>query len=505
MTILRPYQKIIYEEIPRRLKLGPVLVQSPARSGKSKIISATSDRIQRANKISLVLTHRDKIKRQLVDHCQAIAIDATTDHIYIELGKCYVAMNQTLIKRPYILSQLEAAAGSLVILTDEAHRGDFNKTFDILPKALRIGFTATPAWKWAKFLPKYYKSLIHGPQVGSLIETGNVTPIEYYEMKSADLDQLKKGSNGEFTEQSNQFVFDNSKLYDGLFNELPKFAFSKCIIFCASKKSADLLTDQLTAHQYKATKYYSGIKQYELARFTELNECNVLVTVSALSEGFDHPPIDFNVLWRATTSLPLFIQMGMRGATPYAGKHKTTVLDFGGNNSRFGGRNNIMALTMDRDWNALWQSPEVLPKMSNGVAAIKNCNACDFILPALARSCSNCGYIYPVLEVMLKEGELVRIEHDLQAIRDQANSLTGRRISTLEPSELALYAKERDKKAFCMRVAKAKAVTNPDFAVDYGKAMGYSRGWVERILKDQAEIKLYEPDFKIEYHDILVK
>lgn len=501
---LRPYQADIFNQIPHALKLGPVLVQAPPRSGKSKIIAALCARIVVAGKIPLVLTHRDKIQKQLIEHCAGVSIAADTDHVFIQPQHTYVAMNQTLVKRPHILSQLLTLGTQLVILCDEAHRGDFNKTFAMLPAALRVAFTATPAWKWAKFLPATYTSLIHGPQISELMQSGNITPIDYYEMRS-DLTDLKLASTGEYTEESQFNVFDRAQLYDGLFEELPKFQFKKCIVFCASKKAADKLNEQILQHGYRSVCYYSGLPTYNLAQFTTLHTVDVLVTVSALSEGFDYSGIDLNILWRATTSLPLFIQMGMRGATPEIGKIRTTVLDFGGNNSRFGGHTGCIALTMDRDWNVLWQPPEKLPKKRDGVASIKHCTACDYIISALARSCSNCGYIYPDVEQRLIDGQLVQIQEVEAATTAVLHEATGRRISTLTAKELAVYAKQKDKKAFAMRVAKARTITQPTYAYEYAKEIGYKSQWADRIVQDIAEIQMYEPDYKIDYADIIIR
>jgi superfamily II DNA or RNA helicase len=503
---LRPYQLDIYNEIPRRLKTGGVLVQAPARSGKSKIIAALAARIVAAGKIPVVLTHRGKIQRQLIDHVNGVSIDASTSHVQIAPQHAYVAMNQTLVKRPWIISQLQALGASCVLIIDEAHRGDFCKLFELLPAALRVGFSATPAWKWAKFMPDWYASLIHGPQPAALIQGGNITPITYYEMRT-DLSTLQKASTGDYTEQSQFDTFDKAQLYDGLFEHLSRFTFNKAIAFAASKKSADKLNQQMLDNGYKSVVYYSGLKNgtYELAKFTELNEANVLVTVSALSEGFDHPPIDFNILWRATTSLPLFIQMAMRGATPCAGKDNTTILDFGGNNSRFGGATNVNALVMDRDWNALWQPPEKIPKRADGVSAVQTCPACDYMLSAMAKSCSNCGFIFPAAHVALKQGELVEIQHSVEAAEKQAAALTGRRISTLTANELAIYAKQNNKKAFAMRIAKSRGITDSTYLVDYGAAIGYKPSWADRELRNVAEILQHEPDYKLEFSDIIVR
>lgn len=62
-----------------------------------------------------------------------------------------------------------------------------------------------------------------------------------------------------------------------------------------------------------------------------------------------------------------------------------------------------------------------------------------------------------------------------------------------------------NKKNFAMRVAKAKEITNPGFISEYGRAMGYKSSWADRQLKEIAEIRMYDPHFKIEYFDIIVK
>lgn len=503
--ILYPYQQQIVDEIPRRLAQGGAIVQSPPRSGKSKIIDATVQRICKAGKVAVVLTHRAKIQSQLIDHCSGISIDAKTDHIFVRGGHCYVAMIQSLINRPFIMSQLETLGKSVVLLIDECHDGSFNKVMDALPAAHRIGFSATPAWKWAKFMPKYYASLIHGPQISELQTQGRFVPVDYYEMVS-DLEGLKRSANGEYTEASQDTVFGRAKLYDGLFTELAKFSFNKCAIFCASKKSADSLAEQFKAYpQWTTALYYSGLPSYNLAQFTTLGRANVLITVRSLGVGWDYPPLDFTVLWCAMGSLVSFLQTGARPCTPMPGKNRVTELDFGGNNTRFGGTLTRQALTMDRDWNALWLPPDKPPRDANGVAAIKNCPQCDFIVSALSRSCPNCGFTWNVEDVALKEGELVQIQHEADQRTASVTALAGRRISTLTAPELALWARERDKKAFGMRVAKALTITNPQYAVEYGRAAGYNSKWADRVLQEICEVQMYEPEYKIPFADIVVK
>lgn len=516
---LYDYQQTIYDEIPKRLaRDGSVLVYSPMRSGKSKIIASTTTRIVQAaiqaiqqalhqGRVPLVLTHRSAVYKQLIEHCGGIGIDSDVDHVFIQPTKCYVAMKQTLVKRPNIITQLQALGNRLVLLVDEAHVQDFNSVIDLLPKALLTGFTATPVWKSAKHLPKYYKSLIHGPQISELITQGKFVPVDYYEMVS-DLSELKKQSNGEYTEVSQEFVFGQSKLYDGLFTELTKFTFNKCAIFCSSKKACNKLLKEFNEHNNPAWKpivYYSGLSDYELAKFTTLGQANIVITIRSLGTGWDYPPLDFAVLFCAIGSMPTFLQIASRICTPHPGKNTVTELDFGGNNSRFGGGPGRIALTMDRDWNALWQPPPKLPKEGGGVAAIKNCTACDFILSVSAKSCGNCGYVYPEHEIELMKGELVRIAEQAEADRQQVQ---GRRISSLDPIELAYYAKNvPGKKGYAMRVAKSHAVDQPEWAALFGAAMGYQKGWADMQLRNIAEERMYhlgpEP-YKVAVADLVV-
>lgn len=503
---LYDYQQAIYDEIPKRLKQGGVIVQSPPRSGKSKIIDSTVQRILKANKIALVMSHRDKIQKQLIEHCSGIPISADTDHVFIAPGKCYVAMTQTLANRPKIVEQLIEAGNNVVLLIDEMHCGDFNKIMDALPAALRIGFSATPTWKHAKWIWNYYSSLIQGPQVQQLQEWKNIVPVDYYEMIS-DLEGLKKASTGEYTEASQDIVFGRAKLYDGLFAELGKFTFNKGAIFCASKKSADNLYNQFLQHphpDWKPVVYYSGKKDYELAKFTTLRQANILITVRSLGTGWDYPPLDFLVLWCAMGSLNSYYQTVFRNRTPHPGKNIVTTLDFGGNNCRFGGSVTRQAASMDRDWGALSQpTPKI--KEGGGVGCIKNCTACDFILSVSEKSCGNCGYVYPEHEIELMKGELVRIAEQAEADRQQVQ---GRRISTLDPIELAYYAKNvPGKKGYAMRVAKSHAVDQPEWAALFGAAMGYQKGWADMQLRNIAEERMYwtgpEP-YRVAVADLIV-
>ena len=62
----------------------------------------------------------------------------------------------------------------------------------------------------------------------------------------------------------------------------------------------------------------------------------MISNVGILNAGFDCPDIDVVILYRATMSLPLFLQMVGRGSRTTQSKSNFTILDFGNNIQRHG-------------------------------------------------------------------------------------------------------------------------------------------------------------------------
>lgn len=467
---LRSYQEKICLETRQALATHKhVLVQAPCRSGKSVCMAYLVNRAIQAGKTVLVLTHRDKIHKQLAKHCNGVKIDSgSARELYIMPALCYVAMSQTLARRQVIINQFSKLGDNLAIFIDEAHRGDFNKLLDLFPDAYWIGWTATPHYKTSPFLPKYYSKLIHGPQPMELIANGDLSHIKYDEMQS-DLNGLQMRG-GEYTEESQNEVFGRPRMYAGLFDELANVKFRKCLVFVASIKLCDSVTEELCAHGYAAVSYHSKKMhaEFQMAKFMELHEANVMVSVASLCEGWDYPLLDLLVLYRAIGSLPLYTQSGMRVGTPHPDKRGGRILDFGGNHSRHG------SLVMDRDWHALWQPPpKRITRASAGLTPSKECPQCLCLISATARSCWNCGYIWPEKEVKLAEGQL-------RTVVDTMEAMTGKRLSELTPEELALYANQAARKPLAARVARSREQVETGFLSAFAAAMGYKPKWVDR-------------------------
>ncbi len=121
------------------------------------------------------------------------------------------------------------------------------------------------------------------------------------------------------------------------------------------------------------------------------------------------------VLYRATQSLPLYLQMIGRGSRIHdpIGKDEFTILDFGCNIERHG----------------FWHEPrawslQVLPDKDKqeGGAVLKNCKECGAFIPVRAIECEFCGHID---QKEKEEQELVMLQElNPGEMRNRAKQMT---------------------------------------------------------------------------------
>lgn len=303
----------------------------------------------------------------------------------------------------------------------------------------------------------------------------------------ANLDDLKL-KNGEFTEESQQAVFESPKVFDGLLLDLQSVPFNKCIIFTSSIKHCTDTYNILKAAGQECIQVHSKIsasqQAFDMKEFTTGNTVNICVSVGILTKGWDYPPIDLVILNRATTSLPLYLQMIGRGSRTSPNKNKFTVLDYGGNYSRHG------LWDANIDWNKKWNTP---PKKKQGVAPIKVCPKCDALVAVSVMVCKFCNHIFEVAAPTKEDIENTKLIELTASYR----TLIGRSISSLAANELAMYAKLKNKRPYAARVAKSLTQQGFDnYLQEYANAMGYRPGWVDYN---------YPNNEKIEFHDIILR
>lgn len=487
---LRPYQQTFADRVIKELATHKKVIACAATgSGKTKTFIYLTLRAQSKGLTVLILTESSRIFDQLTKELKAGNIESSKKDSALLPGQIYIAMSQTLVRRRKMVESLHAINNRLLVITDEAHVGTPVKLLHQLPDAFHIGFTATPDWRVAKHLPLLYNACVVGAQPDELIQDGYLVSYQHFARVLADLDDLKI-KNGEFTEESQEAIFEKPKVYEGIIMDLRTLPYRKAVVFCASIKHCRDVSEQLGGADILNIQFHSqrdrSEQSFDMARFTDLNSSiNVCVSVGQLTKGWDFPPLDLIALMRATTSLPLYMQMIGRGSRPSPDKGVFTVIDYGGNYQRHG------LWDAEVDWSKKWKEQK---KKKEGVAPVKLCPECDYINPASSPVCKNCGYKFPAPDNTheLEDTKLIEIT---AAYRQ----MIGRPVSSLTPGDLALYARFKNKKAFAIRIARAKYQAGEiHYLPAFAQAMGYKPGWAHYQSQNM-------PRERILFTDIILK
>jgi superfamily II DNA or RNA helicase len=486
---LRQYQLDFIRKLAISVKLHKrVIGCMPTGGGKTKVFLAIANEVLSRGKTVLIISESRKIFRQIHNEGKGIEINADTKKVFGVLpNRIYVAMAQTLVRRELILDQFIKLQDNLLIINDEAHIGTATKLLQQLSNSMLIGFTATPDYSAANHLPLLYNDCVVGAQVSDLLQLNFLTPYRHYARVAANMDKLKI-KKGEFTEESQEEAFESAGVYEGLLEDLKNFKYKKPLIFCASISHCKDMCTQLEYAGYKVAEVHSQCDESD-ANFASFvyGDINICVNVGMITKGVDFAKIDLIALVRATTSLPLYLQMIGRASRICEDKPHFTVLDYGGNYQRFG------LWDMDRDWHNMWKAGKIKKqKDTNGIAPIKMCPKCMAVIPASAIVCQYCGELLAEgKQKELQQGELVEINEAIQKMR-------GRLISQLSAEELATYCKMRNKKMYGIRIARAREQIEKGYLAEYAKHMNYKPYWTAIQLQSIGEEK-------IEFYDIVIK
>lgn len=464
MIKLYKHQKRLVKNIRRQFSKGikHVLAQSPTGSGKTVMFSYIAAKTSKRGNRVLIVTDRTELLMQSGGTIESFNMDP----YYIQAGtnyidrtkSVYIAMSQTLrnrLSKPLWKNFIKKNVDLVII--DECHIQEFNYLFDgdLLKDKFVLGFTATPSRSGKmEQLGVQYEVLIHGEPIKKLIKKGYLVNCDVYDCGSPDLSNVKiNRQKGDYSESSLFKTYDDTKLYKGLLKNYNKITpDQKMIVFCCNVEHAIKTTKELVKggidarfvcskkappreprkwtqaaevifkEKMKAYKLYrkyfnkySGDRDEIMSDF-KAGKFKVLVNVDIATKGFDDPTIQVVALYRATTSLTLYLQMAGRGGRKSEGKTHFTMLDFGGNKERFGNYD------VDRGW-SLWHEES----SSGGVPPMKICGhtpagepiktkgkikkGCERLILASYSICPFCGFKYPkkkrVKEIDLQLAEIV--------------------------------------------------------------------------------------------------
>jgi superfamily II DNA or RNA helicase len=256
-------------------------------------------------------------------------------------------------------------------------------------------------------------------------------------------------------------LYGERKLFEGLKENLARHAPGlKTMIFCPSVSSSKQVASELGCLHVDGT-MQPNERDRILTTF-ENTPGSIITNCAITTTGYDCPTIECIVLYRATTSLPLYLQMIGRGSRVTESKSSFVILDFGMNVQRFG------FWHIDRIWSL---EPPKKKSKKKDVFPIKFCPSCGAILAVNVKTCEFCGYIYPVTE---KE----RIFIELEKLSYAETQAAIAKASTVEEMENIRLAKGY-KIGYILHKFK-------DFSQfkEYEQFKGYKKGWAEIQAKN---------------------
>lgn len=427
MITLRPYQKEFVNDIIKSLRINQkIMAMLPTGGGKTFCFSFIVEYLLKRDKRILILVHKEELVTQTVGSLNKFGVvsEAITSRIRKpkHFSNVYTAMERTgynrLNKDRHFFRNID------YIIVDEAHILTFQKVFNLFPQSKVLGFTGTPVhqkretfykcdycgleyeknteccgsenMEWARpfAFSKLYDDIVVGTSVNELIEMENLVKEIPIVKKSVDLSNLKTDKTGEFTEKSQQNTFAHPESLKNLLNDyLTHCKGKKTMIFTPSTKiNASLLPMFLDAGIN--AKIYDSVNSEEdrkdLVKWFDREKDAVLINTNIFTTGFDVTDVEVIMLYRATTSLSLFIQIVGRGAriTDKIYKDSFLHIDYGGNIDR----HNLWS-DPTRDWKRIFKHGlgKEKPKKED-IELVDFCDNCGALISKSENPCPHCDH-----------------------------------------------------------------------------------------------------------------
>lgn len=458
MIKLRDYQNKTIDAIRTEFRKGnkKVIMCAPTGAGKTIMFtSMISDAVDKGKKC-LVLTHRTELLMQASGSFSKFNLNPTliVANKYPNLdGQLYVGMVETINRRLEREEYIEFFKTLDLIIFDESHLQNFDKIFDYIPDdTFVIGATATPyrKGKQQKSLDLFYNKLVEKVTTQDLIDSGFLVEAHVFGVK-VDLKGVKRRGDDYDMER----YYEENKTYKGVIDNYKRHSeHEKTLLFASNVESSKRVCEEFVANGYNAKHIDGSTPKAErkyIFEWFDKTEDAILCNCGIATTGFDQPDVKNIILYRATTSLPLLLQMCGRGSRLHEGKKKFNILDFG---------NNIERLGFWEDYRE-WSLKKVETKEK--AAPTKTCKKCDALNPLPVKNCVACGEVFPISK---REAEKVILEKLINSNKE-AYSMT------LE--ELIFCQKKGKLKTFYVwRIIRSRG---RDELIRYKNMMNYKHGW----------------------------
>jgi superfamily II DNA or RNA helicase len=472
MIELRKYQDKSISALRTNILSGikKMILCAPTGAGKTVMFSYMAMNAVNKQKKVLILSNRLELLLQSGGTLEKFGIKPLeikpNKKIKNLNGILYVGMSQTIKRRindemyKRFISELD------LLIIDEAHHQDHNFIMPyIAEKTIVIGATATPHREGNQVsLDLFYKDIVEVTTISELIDLGFLSKPHTFGVK-VDLSKVKtKG--GEYDQDQVAKVYDEVKMYHGVYENYIKITPNKKGIIFASNVASSIQLVQDFKNKGLPIEHIDGStpapeRKRILEWFKETP--NALISnVGILNAGFDEPNIEVVILYRATKSISLFLQMCGRGSRVTESKKDFTILDFGNNVQRHG------FWEQERQW--------LLKKKKKieGVAPVKDCPECFAIIPARVMECPECNYIFQKSEREEEEELIVELSKlSYQQIKDEVKTADFKRLE-----QIAIA------KGYKRTWIYHNLKTEKDL-IDYASYKGYHKKWIEYQLEQR--------------------
>lgn len=409
--ILRDYQQNLVNKI-NQSQTKRNCVQLSTGGGKTIIFSYLANNYE-GN--VLILVNRTELLEQTAKNITRPKSLITAKTKKIGEGEVKIGMVESVHNR--IKSGVFNLNNIDLIIVDEIQNLQFVKVFENYENRL-LGFTATPVinkkesyykcrycekktdeqvdccgrqtqkYNLRITLKKWYGNLITGIPISDLIEREYLTPVHNLACTSADLSKLVTDSSGEFTNKSQNEVFNtvtNTKNLLANYEEHCKE--KKTMVFNTNIAANNEAEKMFRMNGYNVRSYDSKSKENrkEVVDWFRNTPDGVLMSVGVFTTGFDVEDVECIILNKATQSLSLYHQIVGRGGriTDKILKPYFKLVDLGGNLPRFGSWSDKV------DWVKIYNDESERKAKIQDLDDFFLCHSCDSLITEY--DCEVCG------------------------------------------------------------------------------------------------------------------